>query len=243
MATKKRAAPNAPPQQERRKRRTMSQNDMFSHWFENDVLIAQRCIYLGNVFNDATCNESMIDATMLRRFEKAMTALEYFNHKEPILIRASSGGGDAYYSLAIYDRIMDSPCFVTMHATGYVMSGMSIILQAADKRLLSRNATFMMHYGSPGTADNHHVDAERQNDEMRRLRGVVEDIYLGQMQKKNPQATKKDVQELLLFDSYMDAVRTIRLGLADGLVPRTKHRRVRPKTSTGATPPAQSDPE
>lgn len=228
MATnKKQASTKAPPppEKERRKRRTMSQNDMLSYWTEQGFLIATRKLYLGSITTDVEGSESCIDSAMAKKFEVAMTAFEYFDPGAPITIIMNSPGGDLYHSLAIYDRIMDSPCPVVIHATGYVMSGGSLILQAGDKRLLTRNSSVLLHYGSPSSNDDHHVNADRWAEENKRLRGIMEEIYLGQMIKKDPTVTREKVQQLLMFDTFMDPAKAIRLGLADGLTPRTKHKK------------------
>lgn len=226
-SAKKRPVQETPPQI-RRTRRTMSQNDMLTHWIESGILIPRRIIYLGSITTDVEGSESSVDAAMARKFEIAMRTLEYFDPKSPITIMMNNPGGDLYHSLAIYDRIMDSPCHVTIQATGYVMSGGSLILQAGDKRLLTRNSTVLLHYGTPSSNDDHHANADRWAEENKRLRGVMEDIYFGQMTKKDPTISREKVQQLLLFDTFMDPAKAIRLGLADGLTPRTKHRKTKP---------------
>lgn len=229
MATSKKQAgtkASPPPEKERRKRRTMSQNDMLSYWTEQGFLIAARKIYLGSITTDVEGSESSVDAAMAKKFEIAMTALEYFDPRSPITVIMNTYGGDYYHGLAIYDRIMDSPCFVTIQGTGPIMSMGAIILQAGDKRLLTRNATLMLHYGTSGH-DGHMIDVERSSQESARLRQNVDEIFLNQMQKKDPSITLEKVRDLLRFDSYLDANRAIRLGLADGLTPRTKHKKAK----------------
>ena len=238
--TKKRTPPAAPPTPERRKRRTMSQNDMLAYWTETGFLIAKRLIYLGSVTTDVEGSESSVDAAMAKKFEIAMTSLEYFDEKSPITIIMNNPGGDWYHGMAIYDRIMDSPCHVTIHATGYVMSMGSVILQAADKRLLSRNSCVLLHYGTSGYV-GHAIDTERSADESKRIRLEMEEIYLTPMLKKDPSLTLEKIREVLRFDSYLDAGKAIRLGLADGFTPRTKHRK--PRAQTPTTPPAPKTPQ
>ena len=238
MATKKGASlPAAPAVKDRRKRRTMSQNDMLTYWTDKGILIPERKIYLGSVTTDVDGSESGVDAAMARQFEIQMTMLEYFDKKTPITVVMNNMGGDQYHSMAIYDRIMGSPCPVYMHATGYVMSGGSIILQAADKRLLSRNATLMIHYGTCA-AEGHKLEVERSADEFRRLRIDMEEIYLAQMQKKDKTMTIEKLRGMMQFDLYLDPNKAIRLGLADSIIPWPKHKKVKPKQ----VPTAQETP-
>lgn len=234
MATPKKrvsAKAAAPPEKERRKRRTMSQNDMLTFWTSEGFLIPQRVIYLGSVTTDVEGNESYVDSAMAKKFEVAMRALEYFDAKSPITVVMNNPGGNWYHGMAIYDRIMDSPCPVTIHATGHVMSMGAVIIQAADKRLLTRNATVLLHYGQNGF-DGHAIDHERSAEEGKRLRLEMEELFLAQMVKKDPTMTLEKLRELLRFDTFMDAAKAIRLGLADGFVPRTKHKRAKPAQTT-----------
>jgi ATP-dependent protease ClpP protease subunit len=154
----------------------MSQSDTIEFWTVEEFFQPQRKIYLGSITSDVEGSESSVDAAMAKKFEKAMTILEYFGPKSPITIIMNNPGGDLYHSLAIYDRIMDSPCHVTIHATGYVMSGGSLILQAGDKRLLTRTASVLLHYGTPSSNDDHHVNADRWAEENKRVRGMMEEI-------------------------------------------------------------------
>jgi ATP-dependent protease ClpP protease subunit len=213
------------------KRRTMSQNDMLAYWTESGIFIPQRKLYLGSVTTDVEGSESYVDAAMAKQFEIGMSMLEYFDPKGLITVVMNNPGGDYYHGMAIYDRIKDSSCPVTIHASGYVMSMGCIILQAADKRLLSRNVAVMVHYGTDGFI-GHSTDMQRVADQSKRVRATMEDIYIGQMTKKDPNITRAKVQEMLGFDTYLDAARAIRLGLADGLIPQTKNR----KAKTTASP-------
>ena len=219
------------------KRRTMSQSDTLEFWTDEGFFVPERKIYLGSIETDAESNESAVDAAMSRKFEKAMTVLEYFSRKLPVTVVLSSFGGSYYHGLAIYDRMMDSPCAVTIIATGPVMSMGAIILQAGDKRLLTRNAGILLHYGT-SDFDGHAIDISRSAAETERIRAIFDEIFLRQMQKRDPAMTPARVKKMLEFDTYLDPVRAIKLGLADGLVPRTKHRRARQRNDSKLQTPS-----
>ncbi len=236
MATRKnRASTKVPIQQAkaRLQRRTMSQSDTLKFFSDEGYFVPKRTIYLGNVTTDSDGGENGVDFAMARKFEVGMTVLEYFDAKSPITVIMNNPGGDQYHSMAIYERIMCSTCFVTIQATGHAMSGGSLILQAADKRLLARTATILLHYGEMGFS-GHKIDFERWGDESKRFRLEMEEIYLQQMLKKDPTMTTEKLRALMQFDLLIDANRAVRLGLADGLVPWPKHKKVRPKASTSA---------
>ncbi len=224
--TQKRVAPAVPPAKDRRRRKNLSPSDTLWYWATAGFHLTQRTIYLGSATTDVEGNESSVDAAMAKNFEIAMRALEHADPKSPVTVIMNNPGGNWYHGMAIYDRITDSPCQVTILATGHVMSMGSIILQAGDKRLLTRNATMLIHSGTNGYVGHSHdfARAAKEND---RITLDMEQIYLGRMLAKDPTMNVEKLRQMLLFDMYIDAPKAIRLGLADGLNPRTKHKKAK----------------
>ena len=60
----------------------------------------------------------------------------------------NSIGGEWSDGMAIYDAISLSKCYVTIIVYGQAESMSSIILQAADEKIITPNSYFMIHYGS-----------------------------------------------------------------------------------------------
>ena len=58
-----------------------------------------------------------------------------------------SPGGSWPDGVAVYDSIIASTSPVTIIAYGYASSMTSVILQAADKRVLMPHTEFMVHFG------------------------------------------------------------------------------------------------
>jgi len=109
-----------------------------------DVSIENRLIYL---FNDDGDDGSISPKTAVR-FIKNLDILES-SSSEPITVKLiTSYGGDWWSGLAIYSAIKNSPCYITAIGYGSVCSASTIILQAADTRLLVRHTDFMFHGGS-----------------------------------------------------------------------------------------------
>ncbi len=237
--TPKRAAPAVPPAKDRRRRKNLSPSDTLWYWATSGFHLTQRTIYLGSATTDVEGSESSVDSAMAKNFEIAMRAVEHADPKGPITVLMNNPGGDWYHGMAIYDRITDSSCHVTILATGYVMSMASVILQAADKRLLTRNATMMIHSGTNGFSGHSH-DFVRAAKENERMTLDMEQIYLGRMLAKDPTMTIDKIRQMLLFDTFIDAPKAIRLGLADCLNPRTKHKRT--KATTTPPPPVPTTP-
>lgn len=127
----------------------------------------------------------------------------------PIVIDLTSYGGDLYLSQGIYSRI--SACTVPVHIRvfGPCMSGGSLILQAADYRLMSEHSRIMLHYGFTG--DEGTSDPRRRREELREHEQLMETligIYLSKC-KNNATALAEDMRARLLENlSKLNPART-----------------------------------
>ena len=123
-------------------------------------------------------------------------------------------GGDEYHGYAIFDAVKESKAPVHIKVYGYAMSMGSIILQAGDRRILSPNATLMLHCGSwEGNGDAR--DFESYQKENSRHIKLMEDIYLSRMRERNRHYSVNQLRELLKTDKFLNAKEAIDLGLAD----------------------------
>lgn len=116
--------------------------DQVDWCFDHHVHLESRTIFL----NDGD-DTGEIDALVARNFAKAMHLLIHQNKEKPIEIFLNSFGGCWFSGMAIYDIIQSAPCEVNITVMGSAMSMGSIILQAADKRVMYPNATLMLHEG------------------------------------------------------------------------------------------------
>ena len=138
--------------------------------------------------------------------------------KEHIDIEFMSYGGDVYTSLSVYDRLIASPYKIHMSVYGPCMSGGSVILQAADKRLISANSRLMLHYGftsDEGTSDpRRRREVEREHEH---TMDVLVNIYYSRGKAKK--VTKKMLEEdILPYETYVDAKKAVEYGLADEII-------------------------
>lgn len=150
-------------------------------WFENNLDVDNRTIYVGSISSDDGY-ESGVDNFMAEYFIKGIHVLENKN-KNPITIIMNNPGGDYYHGLAIYDAIKTSQCHCTIKIYGQAMSMGSVILQAADVRIMMPNSRFMIHYGYDSKNDNIKT-VERWVDEGKRLNYEMENLYLDVMLEK-----------------------------------------------------------
>lgn len=181
-------------------------------FFDYGLHMESRTIYIGSVHVDGE-GESGTDASMAERAIKSLFLLDQIPDK-PITIIMNNFGGDWYHGMAIYDAISSCQNYVTMKIFGVAMSMGSIILQAADERILAPNARVMIHHGHMGAND--HVKAFNSwAQESKRTTKVMMGIYMTKILEKHPDFKFKKLDEMLNFDTILSAEEAVALGLAD----------------------------
>jgi ATP-dependent protease ClpP protease subunit len=148
-------------------------------WFDLNLDVDGRTIYMGSLGKIDEENESGVDNFMAEYFIKGMHFLEA-RKNDPIIIIMNNPGGDWYHGMAIYDAIRTSTCHCTIKVYGYAMSMGSIILQAADNRIMMPNSRLMIHYGYNGMS-GHTKIFEKWSDESKRINHQMENIFIDKM--------------------------------------------------------------
>jgi ATP-dependent Clp protease protease subunit len=190
--------------------------DDISAFFQLGVLCPSRTIYLGSTEYDGG-EEAGVNFRLAERVIKAVITLNALNQEEPISLIINNFGGDEYHGLAIYEALRTSVSPIHAVVMGTAMSMASIILQAAEKRSITKNSMLMMHYGSWAM----NVDAKdvkpwaKEND---RYNSWMEHIYLNRMRKTDKKMTLKKVQEILKTDCLLTATQAKALGLVDEII-------------------------
>ena len=185
-------------------------------YFEHGIFAPKRLIYVGSSQSDDTNGESGTDYLMSEKAIKAITYLDTVSDK-PIAIIMNNLGGDVYHGMAIYDAIVSCRCYVTIIAVGHCCSMGSIILQAADLRVISPNCVFMIHDGTD-RIEGHSKNVEEWAKESAKLRNKMYSIYREKMIKNNPSITIKQVEKLCTIDKIYTPTETVSIGLADELM-------------------------
>lgn len=120
------------------------------HTFNVDVI--NREIYLHSHIDSN--EESGVDYRSAVVFEKNLRFLNLLS-MDPIIVHMHIPGGDWQDCLGIYDNIKTSKSAICIVAYAKVESSSSVILQAADLRIISGNTNFLIHYGSIYLDDEH----------------------------------------------------------------------------------------
>lgn len=138
----------------------------------------------------------------------------------PITVVMNSVGGDEPSGYAIYDALRQARNHTVVKGFGAVQSIAALIIQAADRRLLSQWCRFMIHNGSvsmgPGVDANQLVaigrEVERNNFNYQKILAERAGKPL------------EEVAHLCGQEAYFSAREAIRYGFADGLIPRRRKR-------------------
>jgi ATP-dependent Clp endopeptidase proteolytic subunit ClpP len=166
--------------------------------------------------SDTDFSESGTDTSMAERMVKNIHILDTIN-QEPITIFMNNLGGDPYHGLAIYDAIKAAKSEVTIKVFGHAMSMGSIILQAADIRIMAPNSRQMIHYGSL-TIQGHSKTVDKQAKEEDKINRWMDDMYLEKIREKHPEFKLKRLQKMCDHDTFLTAEESVALGLADKIL-------------------------
>lgn len=187
--------------------------DHISHWHDSHVLMSHRVIYMGSSTTDSEDEESGTDYRMAENALKNLLLLDIIS-SNPITVIMNNLGGEVAHGMAIYDVIQGCRCHITIVGIGNIQSMGTVILQAADRRILTPNVEFMMHWGSAGTS-GHTQDVI---NDAQRLKEVTEDInkiYLDRIKVARPRFNRKHLRDMILNNKYLTPKEAVELNLAD----------------------------
>lgn len=179
--------------------------------------------YIGKDESDHTA-EPGVEFAMAARFIKNMNILMRKNKDIPILIHQFTCGGHWQFGMAIYDMIKSCTTAVTILNYAEARSMSSIIFQAANKRMMMPNSTFMFHRGTLGVSGT--VTQVESAVEFNKLSDdIMLDIYITSMKRKGKfsRKSKEFIRSWLKEqmnkkeDVYLTAEQTVEYGLADGI--------------------------
>lgn len=210
-------------QRNRFKSRKLSNEDLYS-WYNFNIDKEGRTIYFGP-WNDAETGmgseESRepweINDWSAQNLIKGLHVLEQ-ESQDPITINFFSYGGDWDAGMAIRDYMFTCKSFITMKCYGRVRSMGTVMLQAADERLISPDCLFLIHYGKAGQDMEHTHDFLAFAEHCKSINRRMEDIYLEKIREKKPRFSVHKLREMMMFDLYLTAPQAVELGLADGFV-------------------------
>lgn len=203
-----------------------------SHWElqEWHLDIRQFHIYLTgeNVdyySDDNNRGEPGVEYKMSARFIKNIQILSQIDPRRPILIHMKTCGGDWQEGMAIYDALWACPNPVSILSYTHARSMSSVILQAADRRVLMPNSYFMIHEGSLGLAGTTKLVHSMAEWDKRIVRPTMLNIYVeklkqkGKFSRRSPERIREMLQEQMdkKEDVYLTPQEAVEWGFADGV--------------------------
>ena len=161
-----------------------------------------------------------VDFSMASRFIKNLRILTT-QSASPILIHMKSCGGYWEEGMAIYDAIRACPNKTVILNYNHARSMSSIIFQAADRRVMMPNSTFMFHEGSIEFSGTPKLLRTENEQEIKCLETML-DIYIEALKRgKMKNKSKKKLRDWLIAqmnqkeDVYLDAQSAVDYGFAD----------------------------
>lgn len=188
------------------------------------IHVATRQLFVAPENDDAESAE--VDHKMAERLIKNLKILDSLGH-DPILIHMITCGGDWNYGMAMYDAIKYSQSYITTLSYAHARSMSSIIIQAADCRLLMPSTTFMVHQGTLGY-DGSYLSSISSVEQAKKDDKIMMDIYLNKC-KDGPFFKKKNNTETSIRrylsskikqkgDWYLSPGEAVDLGFADNIL-------------------------
>jgi ATP-dependent protease ClpP protease subunit len=202
------------------------QDDPLFYLYNHDLDVKGSEIFLGGVDRGYEVApdgaEPGVDYVMANRFIKNARTLMKNKPKDDLLVHMSSCGGDWNFGMAIYDSIRAYPNRVTILAYGHARSMTSIILQAANKRVLMPHCDFMFHLGSYGDYGTQ-KEVESNISFYKKSTTIMLDIYSSRMKERGKFQNKtiKYIKDWLKREMdkrenvWMTPKQAVELGLAD----------------------------
>ena len=178
------------------------------------------------IHSDAeTTGDCGIDHRMAVGFVKNLRFLDNQSN-EPIIVHMQSRGGDWNDGIAIYDAIKVSVTPITIIAYAHARSMTSVILQAANMRILAPNCDVVIHQGWWGSEEDRVRGVMSQMEHEKRLQARMMEIYAercrtgkffeGQQRRTVIDYINSQLKERT--DWIMTAEEAIHYGFADGVL-------------------------
>lgn len=176
---------------------------VFDLLIDHNIDIRGRVLYLNGEIEEESAN-------------KFIKLLKYLDKTDgDIEVVLNSGGGCVASGFAIHDAIKGCKNPITVLVMGECMSIATIILQAADNRVSTKYARFMIHRMRMSDAEGDLTNLKRMIEDCLEVDKVFANIYLERIQEVNPDYKMSQVQKIMDFDTYFSADKALELGLID----------------------------
>jgi ATP-dependent protease ClpP protease subunit len=130
-----------------------------------------------------------------------------------ITVHINSPGGRIFDGIAIYNAMKQHPSAVTTQVDALAASAASFIAQAGDTRVMTKNATMMIHDGA-GIVMGNSQDMRDMADLLDKMSNNIASIYA-----EAAGGSATDWRALMVEETWYDAQEALDSGLADSILP------------------------
>ena len=175
---------------------------IFDILIDHGIDIRGRIIYLKGSIDDEA-------------YDKFVKRIKYLDKTAgDIEVVLNSEGGCVTSGLAIHDAIKACDNPVTIKVYGAALSIASVILQAGDKRVMSKYSRIMIHRGESEIVGDFN-NVKRQMKEQEDLDKILCKVYFEKITEENPDFKMSQLEKLMDFDTYFSADKALEFGLID----------------------------
>ncbi len=175
--------------------------------YENEYLLEIGCIPSRRIIH----LDQELDADIYRN---VVTSLLFLDQKpDPITLLINCPGGQDELCYGIYDAIMACSSHITGIVLGQGYSAASIILQACDLRVMSRNSLLLLHDGDL-TIPSHNSDHLHSN--MKVLELLLNKMYKAYARQST--LTVEEIKQLCKKETYLNPEEAMKYKLIDQIM-------------------------
>jgi ATP-dependent protease ClpP protease subunit len=131
-----------------------------------------------------------------------------------LTVRVSSPGGDVFDAVAIYNMIRAHPSYVTAKVDGLAASAASVIVQAADSRVMMPHSQMMIH-DAWGMAVGNAATMREAADMLDKQSAIIADIYHERVRGGSRSLAK--IRAAMADETWYVDEAAVKAGLADSV--------------------------
>jgi ATP-dependent protease ClpP protease subunit len=146
--------------------------------------------------------------------------------KQDVVFNIASEGGSIFEGLSIAGIIAEYAGNTTAKGIGIVASAATIIMLAADKKVMTKNSFFMIHNAS-ASVDGNATELGKTKDLLEKVDEQMTAIYVAQLASKGKlidgsyDKTTKKVKEMMDAETWLSAEEAKDMGFIDDVVENT----------------------
>lgn len=169
-------------------------------------------------FFDELSNGSVCEAI------KLIQELEEESVKKPIQLIINSDGGSIYDGFALYDKLRNLQCHLSVIGTGVIASMAVVVYLAGEDRYLTENTRLMTHQGET-EIEGRTIDIQVEAQEMK----IIEENCASIIAERTGQSLNKVKNEIKIADRWISAEQAVDEGYAHEIIRNKRTRRRRKK--------------